>query len=167
MSFLSKLFSKQKGGSLVGNLLRGVSKSIPLIGGSLGNGGNMVITDDGKTAAQVAGVSVGGYNSAVGAGQNPIADKMAAQAATPQAIMANSTAGMPTVSSVYPNGAEATNLNDVTISSPRIQQLPQNTNFDLDWKNGRVSTSTSQGADNKMLLYGLLGLGAIMVLNKK
>lgn len=39
MSFLSKIFKKKKGGTLVGNLIRGVANSAS--GGILGNGQNM------------------------------------------------------------------------------------------------------------------------------
>lgn len=153
MSFLSKIFSSKNSiknggtGTFFGKLIRGASSAIPIVGGAVSG---MLNEAAEKKAAEVA---------------QKKADELAAQQPTVANITSN--AGMPTVSSVFPNGANATQLNDVTISANRMQSNPVNTDFSLDWKNGKISSSSNSGTDNKMLLYGLLGLGAIMMLNKK
>lgn len=42
MSFFSNLFKRKPGGTFVGNLIRGAVKSVPVVGGLLGNGAMMI-----------------------------------------------------------------------------------------------------------------------------
>lgn len=145
MSFLKKIFGTKPGGSFVGNLFRSAVKMVPIVGGAVG----------------------GALDASFEKKQQALADKSASEAIAKQQptvdnVMSNG--GFPDKSSIFQQG-QADNpymLNEVKISPQR-----QSTNIDLDWKNGRIKYDTNPNASsNNMLMFGLLGLGAVMLLKK-
>ncbi|QNK64248.1 hypothetical protein H7F33_07125 [Pedobacter sp. PAMC26386] len=154
MSFLSKIFKKKPGGTFLGNLLRGAVKQIPIVGEVVGNGANKIELGQTKTNAQLQKESLTVPS---------VSEQIATTPPTPANIMG--TAGYPSPSAVFQTG-QADNPNqlaNVGITAPRINPIP--VSVDVDWKNGRVQYGNT-APDNSMLLYGMLGLGALMMLNK-
>jgi len=55
MSFFSNLFKKKPGGTLVGNLLRGVAQSVPIVGGTvIGTGKDKIELGQTQTNGELA-----------------------------------------------------------------------------------------------------------------
>lgn len=147
MSFFSKLFKKQKGGSIIGNLFRGAVKAVPIVGGIVGGVADSAFE---KSQAKLA--------------EKEASNAIQSQPPTVDNIVSN--AGFPTPSSTFQTGQydNPTQLGGVTITPQR-----QSTAIDVDWKRGRVkyNDNPNGGDNNQMLLFGMLGLGAIMLLNKR
>lgn len=157
MSFISKLFKKPAdgSGSIMGNLFRKAVNFVPVVGPAIG------------AVAQTA----------FDAKQAKIQQEQLAAAQASQAI-ANApptvdnimgASGYPSQSAVFPQG-QANNplaLNEVGITAQRKAAEPQSLNVDVDWKNGRVQLDNSSGTQNNgMLMFGMLGLGALVLLKK-
>jgi hypothetical protein len=157
MSFISKLFKKPKdgSGSIMGNLFRKAVNFVPVVGPAIGAAASSVFEI--KQAALQ---------------QKQLAEQQASQAianAPPTVANIMGASGYPSPSTVFPQG-QANNplaLNEVGITAPR-PTIPQNLNIDVDWKKGRVQLDNSSGTqNNNMLMFGMLGLGALVLLNKK
>jgi hypothetical protein len=71
MSWLKNLFKKKPGGTVFGNMLRGVAKTAT--GGILGNGANMIPLGTPIDGAQVADPMGSGQNQASTVGTAPVA----------------------------------------------------------------------------------------------
>jgi|GEM_PF-4774756 len=66
MGFLKNIFKKKPGGTLFGNLLRGVSSAIPIVGGTvLGTGANKIELGQTQTNKELANQTFAGQPATV------------------------------------------------------------------------------------------------------
>ena len=136
MSFLGNLFKKKPGGTFFGNLLRGATSAIPIIGGTVvGTGANKIELGQTKTNAELA--------------------KEATFAGKPALIEANGDIAMKEPLQEVNISAQAVKKSDEMPSwVNRFGDILSNLG-------GRATENVSVGADNKTLF--IVGGGLLLV----
>lgn len=143
-------------------LIKGVGKAVGTVAKVVGSSALSAVPI-------VGGVASKAFDALTSKKETPPPSQVIAESPpTVGSIIDNS--GYPVKSDVFPNGADPTMLEPVTIKAPKTAAAssnPFNINLNLDTKNGKYSADVNNQqspVNGNLLLYGMLGLGAIMLL---